>query len=56
MQSPEPVVIFLEDGSVCVSVGDQMGWVTSAHLIEAKARQLAAAWIRSQTPAASGAG
>lgn len=48
MQCPEPVVIFLEDGSVCVSVGDQVGWVTSAHLIETKAAQLELAWYRSQ--------
>ena len=36
---------FLEDGSVEIRVGDQFGWVTSAHLIETKAHQLQQAWI-----------
>ena len=36
---------FLDDGSVEIRVGDQFGWVTSAHLIETKAHQLQQAWI-----------
>ena len=42
---PPVETIFLEDGSVEVRVGDQFGWVTSAHLIETKAHQLQQAWI-----------
>lgn len=48
MQCPEPVVTWLEDGSVEIRVGAEIGWVTSGHLIEDKAIQLKLAWYRAQ--------
>lgn len=46
MVNPPPEVTVLDDGSLEIRVGDQIGWVTSHHLIEAKAHQLIAAWHR----------
>lgn len=36
----------LEDGCVRVRVGDQSGVVSSFHLVEPKANQLMAAWLK----------
>jgi hypothetical protein len=36
----------LEDGCVRVKVGDQTGVVSSWHLVEPKANQLMAAWLK----------
>ena len=38
----------LEDGCVRVRVGDQMGTVSSFHLVEPKANQLVAAWLKAR--------
>lgn len=35
----------LEDGCVRVTVGDQVGIVSSFHLVEPKAHQLMVAWL-----------
>jgi len=42
---PEVVTTVLEDGCICISVGDFTGVVSSMHLIEPKARQLQSAWL-----------
>ena len=49
MTLPPPETNFLDDGSVEVRVGDQIGWVTSAHLIETKVHQLQGAWLEEHT-------
>jgi len=49
MNLPPTETSFLEDGSVEVRVGDQIGWITSAHLIETKVHQLQVAWIEAHT-------
>jgi hypothetical protein len=49
MTLPPTETNFLDDGSVEVRVGDQIGWVTSAHLIETKVHQLQQAWIEEHT-------
>lgn len=41
---PPPQIEYLEDGSVQITVGDQIGWVSSAHLIETKVFQLGEVW------------
>ena len=42
---PETVTTILEDGCICISVGDFTGVVSSMHLIEPKAHQLQSAWL-----------
>jgi hypothetical protein len=42
---PEVVTTVLEDGCICISVGDFTGVVSSMHLIEPKAHQLQSAWL-----------
>lgn len=42
---PEPVTTILEDGCVCITVGDLTGVVSSMHLIEPKVHQLQKAWL-----------
>ena len=49
MTLPPTETHFLDDGSVEVRVGTQIGWVTSAHLIETKIHQLQTAWLEAQT-------
>lgn len=39
----------LEDGSVRVRVGDQVGIVSSFHLVEPKANQLLVAWLSARS-------
>lgn len=48
--APTPETRFLEDGSVEIRVGDLLGWVSSSHLLETKARQLQTAWLRIHSP------
>jgi len=48
---PETVTVFLEDGSVAVTVGHLTGWVSSAHLVEPKANQLMRAWLEQKSEA-----
>lgn len=43
--TPEPVTTVLEDGCVCITVGDLTGVVSSMHLIEPKVHQLQKAWL-----------
>lgn len=43
---PAVEVTYLDDGCVQVRVGDQVGTVSSGHLLEPKANQLKEAWIR----------
>ena len=42
---PETITTILEDGCICISVGDFTGVVSSMHLIEPKAHQLQSAWL-----------
>ena len=42
---PETNTAVLEDGCICISVGDFTGVVSSMHLIEPKAHQLQSAWL-----------
>ena len=42
---PETITTVLEDGCICISVGDFTGVVSSMHLIEPKAHQLQSAWL-----------
>ena len=42
---PTTITESLEDGSVLVRVGDQIGIVSSFHLVEPKANQLLTAWF-----------
>lgn len=39
----------LEDGCVRVRVGDQVGTVSSHHLVEPKAHQLMVAWLKARS-------
>ena len=39
----------LEDGCVRVQVGDQVGIVSSFHLVEPKVNQLVAAWLSARS-------
>ena len=49
MTLPPTETHFLDDGSVELRVGTQIGWVTSAHLIETKVHQLQVAWLEAHT-------
>ena len=42
---PETITHTLEDGCVCVIVGDITGVVSSFHLVEPKANQLRKVWL-----------
>jgi len=42
---PETITQTLEDGCVCVIVGDITGVVSSFHLVEPKANQLRKVWL-----------
>ena len=42
---PETITHILEDGCVCVIVGDITGVVSSFHLVEPKANQLRKVWL-----------
>lgn len=48
MEFPDVETFSLEDGCVRVTVGDQMGTVSSFHLVEPKANQLREAWLRAR--------
>ena len=48
MDFPDVETLSLEDGCVRVTVGDQMGTVSSFHLVEPKANQLREAWLRAR--------
>ena len=45
LQIPETITHTLEDGCVCVIVGDITGVVSSFHLVEPKANQLRKVWL-----------
>lgn len=47
-QTPASEFEALMDGSVRVRVGDQVGVVSSFHLVEPKANQLRKAWLEAQ--------
>jgi hypothetical protein len=51
MNIPAIEIMSLEDGCVEVRVGNQKGVVSSFHLIEPKANQLRAAWIKANSDA-----
>ena len=42
---PETITQTLEDGCVCVIIGDITGVVSSFHLVEPKANQLRKVWL-----------
>ena len=43
---PTPQIETENDGMVRVTVGDQIGWVSSYHLVDPKVRQLRHAWLK----------
>ena len=45
-KTPEPVIIYMPDGTVEIRVGELIGYVTSDHLKEPKLHQLQQAWLR----------
>lgn len=51
MNIPQIEIMNLADGCVEIRVGNQKGVVSSFHLIEPKANQLRAAWIKANTGA-----
>ena len=48
MNFPPVELMQMEDGCVEVRVGDQVGIVSSHHLVEPKANQLKEAWLRAR--------
>ena len=49
MELPPTETFILDDGCVEVRVGDQVGIVSSFHLVEPKANQLITAWLIKHT-------
>lgn len=45
---PTLVLQMLPDGSIQLTCGDQVGTVSSHHLVQQKGRQLKAAWLRAR--------
>ena len=45
---PDTVLENMEDGTVLVRVGDQVGWVSSHHLVPTKESQLVQAWVEAR--------
>lgn len=50
MDIPPTETFVLDDGCVEVRVGDQVGTVSSFHLVEPKANQLITAWLKEHDP------
>jgi hypothetical protein len=43
---PEPLISSLPNGDVEIVVGNEKGWVTSYHLVDAKVNQLNQAYLK----------
>lgn len=46
IKPPTPKLESEENGMVRVTVGDQVGWVSSYHLVDTKVSQLKHAWLK----------
>ena len=44
-EPPTPQIESTNDDMVRVTVGDQIGWVSSYHLVDPKIKQLQRAWL-----------
>jgi len=47
---PTPKLETTDDDMVRITVGDQVGWVSSYHLADQKIKQLQKAWLLYHTP------
>ena len=46
LKPPNPRLETEPNGMVRIIVGDQIGWVSSYHLVDTKVRQLRHAWLK----------